>query len=119
MRQAKASDFTVDVEGIGVFTFGRRTMGDEIAIQVEYARILNGVVPTAWLNAVGGWISTLRVLTVRAPEGWDVDALDPLDAQTYARLDRVHSALVEKERSFRSAVEPGSQRASEGAAADG
>lgn len=108
-RIAKETDFTVKVEGVGSFTFGRRTMRDEIAIQVEYARIIDGVEPTAWLQAVGGWLSVLRTLTVRAPEGWDLDAMDPLDDETYARLNKVYEALVEQERSFRRGSKPAGQ----------
>lgn len=100
-RQAKETDYAVDVEGVGTFMFGRRTMRDQIAIEVEFARIIDGVEPTAWLAAMGGWLSTLRVLTVRAPAGWDLDALDPTDPETYSKLLRVHDALAEKERSFR------------------
>jgi hypothetical protein len=101
----------VDVEGIGAFTFARRTMRDEISVQIEYAKLLGGVEPTPWLSAVCGWLSVLSVLTVRAPEGWstDPDAMDPLDEEVYARLSRVHGALVEKERSFRRGAKPGSQ----------
>lgn len=112
-REGRATDFTVPVEGVGTFTFARRTMRDEIKIQVEYARILDGVTPTAWLEAVGGWLSVLRVLTVRAPEGWDLDALDPLEADDYAKLNRVYSALVEKERSFRRKPAQGSEGSGE------
>lgn len=105
-RQAKETDYTVNVEGVGVFTFGRRTMRDQIAIEVEFARIIDGVEPTVWLETLGGWLSTLRVLTVRAPDGWDLDALDPTDAETYSKLLRVHDALAEKERSFRQQPKP-------------
>lgn len=108
-RIAKENDFTVKVDDVGSFSFGRRTMRDEIAIQVEYARIIDGVEPTAWLQAVGGWLSALRVLTVRAPEGWDLDAMDPLDGETYAKLNRVFQALVDQERSFRSGSKPAGQ----------
>ena len=100
-RNPQDSDFNVKVEGVGTFVFGQRTMRDEIAIQVEFAKIIDGVEPTAWLQAVGGWISALRVLTVRSPADWDIDELDPLDDETYAKLNRVYEALVEKERSFR------------------
>lgn len=105
-RIAKETDFTVQVDGVGTFTFGRRTMRDEIAIQVEYARIIDGVEPTAWLQAVGGWLSVLRTLTVRAPEGWDLDNMDPLDDQTYANLSKVYETLNERERSFRRGSKP-------------
>ena len=101
-RKPQDTDFVVPVEGIGNFTFGRRAMRDEIAIQVEFARIIDGVEPTAWLEVVGGWISALRVLTVRAPADWDIDGMDPSDNETYQKLNRVYDALREKERSFRS-----------------
>lgn len=100
-RAPKETDFVVLVEGVGQFTFARRTMRDEITIQVEYARIIDGAEPTSWLQAVGGWLSTLKVLTVRAPDGWDLDELDPLDPETYARMNAVYGGLSEKERSFR------------------
>lgn len=108
-RAPKETDFVVPVEGVGQFTFARRTMGDEVKIQVEYARIIDGAEPTSWLQAVGGWLSTLKVLTVRAPAGWDLDELDPLDPETYAKLDSVYGGLSEKERSFRRKPEPASQ----------
>lgn len=108
-RIPRETDFTVDVNGVGRFTFARRTMRDEMAIQREYADIVQGVIPTDWLTAVGGWMSTLRVLTVHAPSGWVLDDLDPLDDGTYEKMARVHSALVEKERSFRRGSEQASQ----------
>ena len=101
-RKGSDTDFDVSVEGIGVFRFGKRKMADEIAIQVEYARLIQGVDPTDWLANVCGWISTLKVMTVRAPEGWDIDDLDPLDDETYLKLANVYGALTERERSFRS-----------------
>lgn len=100
-REGAATDFELPVDGIGVFRFGKRTMRDEIKIQVEYARMIEGVEPTEWLALVAGWIAALRVLTVRAPDGWDIEAMDPLDDDTYARLMKVHAALVAQERSFR------------------
>lgn len=105
-RKPQDTDFVVPVEGIGNFTFGRRAMADEIKIQVEFARIIEGVEPTAWLNTVGGWLSVLRVLTVRAPADWDIEGMDPTDDETYAKLARVHGALIDKERSFRRKPEP-------------
>jgi hypothetical protein len=100
-RIPQPTDFVVKVDDVGTFTFAKRTMRDEVAIQVEYARMIDGVTPTEWLAAICGWLSALRVLTVRAPEGWDLDDMDPLDPSTYAKLARVHGALSEKEQSFR------------------
>lgn len=112
-RIGSPNDFEVKVEGIGTFTFGRRKLSDEVAIQVEYARIIDGVQPTEWLSLVAGWLSAFKVLTVRAPEGWNIEEMDPLDDNTYSKLSRVHAALVEKERSFRK----GAQSNGEGAGA--
>lgn len=114
-RIPKPTDYIVPVEGLGSFTFGRRTMRDEVVIQVEFARLIDGVEPTAWLQAVGGWMSSLKVLTVRAPEGWNVDEMDPLDDETYSKLKRVHDALTAKEGSFRRKPEPTGQGGGEGA----
>lgn len=108
-RQAKDTDFVEKVEGVGTFTFGRRTMRDEIAVQVEYARLIDGVEPTEWLALVCGWLAALRVMTVRAPDGWNLDELDPYDNDSYAKLNRVYNALHEKELSFRRKPEPASQ----------
>lgn len=100
-RAASADDFIVNVEGVGSFTFAKRTMRDEIKIQVEFARMIEGVEPTSWLQAVGGWLATLSVLTVRAPSDWDIEAMDPLEDEVYAKLNKVHEELRNKERSFR------------------
>ncbi len=113
-REASANDFIVDVEGIGSFSFGKRNMRDEIRIQVEFARMIDGVDPTEWLSLVAGWLSTLKVMTVRSPEGWNVDELDPLDSATYAKLKKVSDALDAKELSFRSKPVEANKAAGEG-----
>lgn len=113
-REGSTTDFDVDVEGVGNFSFAKRTMRDEIKIQVEYARIIEGVEPTDWLATIGGWISVFKVLTVRAPDGWDVDNMDPLESETYAKMAKVHAALVAKERSFRRPNGEGQQATGEG-----
>lgn len=109
MRQAAATDFTIDVPKVGTFTFGRRTMADELDIQVEYAKIIKGVIPTEWLKIMGGWLSDLRVMTVKAPADWDLDAMDPFDDETYTKLGQVHAAYIEQERSFRRSKSAASQ----------
>lgn len=100
-RSAKPSDFRVTVADHGDFVFGKRTMRDEIASQVEYARMIDGVPPTPWLETVCGAMADLKVMTVKAPDGWDVDELEPHDPETYAKLISAHRALLNKERSFR------------------
>lgn len=117
-REGAATDFVVDVEGVGSFTFGKRTMRDEIKVQVEYARLIEGVEPTEWLDVVCGCIALLRVMTVRAPDGWDIDSMDPLDEDTYARLMKVHAALTAKERSFRRSKGQGGAQPGQGTGED-
>jgi len=109
MRDPASTDFSVDVEGVGSFRFARRTLRDEMRISAEFARMAEGVdlvdakvgSPEYFLSQVGGWISPLKVLTVSAPDGWDLDSMDPLDEDTYSKLMRVHDALRAKEGSFR------------------
>lgn len=101
-RQPAATDFFVPVEGVGTFSFAKRMLRDELRIAAEYSRLTEGVeTPTDWLAIVAGWIAALKVLTVTAPEGWDIDVMDPLDQDTYDKLRKVHAALREKENSFR------------------
>lgn len=100
-RPAGKNDFPLDVEGVGMFVFGRRTLADEIKINVEYSRLTEAVEPTRWLDQVATWLATLKVMTVRTPETFVIDDLDPLDDETYAKLLKVHMMLVAKERSFR------------------
>lgn len=115
-RTAQKTDFSVPVDGVGLFVFGRRTMADEIKIHVEYSRLTEAVNPTPWLDQVATWLATLKVLTVQFPEGFDMETLDPLDEDVYAKLLKVYAALTEKERSFRrgagKASEAGGQAAS-------
>lgn len=106
-RKSAIDDFNVSVDGIGNFVFARRTMRDEMKIQVEYARYIDGVTPTDWLASVAGWMAALGVLTVSAPEGWDIDEMDPLDNDSYTKMATVYSTLVKQERSFRSIVKKG------------
>lgn len=114
-RIAAVTDFHLDVEGIGTFTFGKRSFRDEFKIQASYARLIQGTVPTDWLAAVSGWVSVIEVLCVTAPDGWSLWDLDPLDDDSYEKLSRVHAALAEKERSFRR--NRGSKNAGNGAGA--
>lgn len=113
MRLSKPTDFYETVEGVGRFRFGRRMLADELQIQRKYAEYVGGVEPTAWLAMLGEYLSTLIVLTVEAPEGWDIDNMDPLDNETYAKLARVFTALREREERFRSGATAQGQRPGE------
>lgn len=108
-RQAKVNDYYIDVPDIGRFRCARRTMRDEVDVQREYASMAGGVEPTAWLITIAEYLSTLRVLLVDAPEGWDMENMDPLDDETYEQLGRVFAALREREESFRRKSKPASE----------
>lgn len=101
MRTPNPRDFEVIVPDVGRFVFGYRVMRDETKIQAEYARIVDGTRPTDWLHILAGWLSVLKVLTVEAPDDWDLDEMDPHDDDEYAKLSKVFDALRAKEAYFR------------------
>lgn len=97
-----ATDFVVPVDGIGTFTFAKKTMRDQIAIEVEYSRLTEGIeTVTNFLWNLASSVSVLKVLTVTAPDGWNLDALDPEEPESYDKLMKVWSALRDKQASFR------------------
>lgn len=99
--------YSVTVDGVGTFTFAKRSMRSNLAVAAEYSRLTEGVEnPVPFLDTVATWMSTLKVLTVNAPDGWVLDDMDPEDTDTYARLGKVYSALRGKEDSFRRGANP-------------
>ncbi len=73
MKQAKDTDFTVSVEGVGDFRYARRTLGDNLKIRSEFLRLLDGMAPDAdqELSLFSNVFATHRVLCVSAPGGWE------------------------------------------------
>lgn len=109
-RQSAPTDFFVDVDGIGNFSFAQRKIKDHLAIAAAYSRLTEGVeTPTAYLDSFATWVSTLAVLTVTAPAGWNIDEMDPLDDGTTDKLGAVFMALRLKEHSFRQNKAEGSK----------
>lgn len=103
-RASHKDDFTVTVEGLGDFIFGRRVKKDQYKIRGIYARMTgdnwkeDGTVGDmeAWMHA------NLEVLTVTSPETFSLDKLDPLiDSEDDDRLSKIYVALRQKELSFR------------------
>jgi hypothetical protein len=77
-------------------------MGTQMKIAAEFSRLTEGVkTPTPYLEQTSDCLATLRVLIASAPEGWNVDELDPLDADSYLQMLRVHGALRAREDGFR------------------
>jgi hypothetical protein len=115
-----AKTFVVDVDGVGHFVFRNRVMRDEFKIEAEIARLTEGVPePTPMLTAMANTVAPLKVLAVEVPEGWDIDAMDPLDPEVFGRLAAVRKALAEKEKFFRSERRAPGAATGQGATADG
>lgn len=94
----------VPVEGIGTFVFSPRRLRQEIAINVEFARLSEAVTLDGFTSMFVRAVAELKVLTLEAPDGWQPAQLDDLDAYddaTYGRLLKVWHALTDKEESFR------------------
>lgn len=100
--------FPVPVDGVGTFTFRRRTMRDQLKIEAEATSILgaplDGTDGRLSMSAVA--LATLGVLTVAAPDGWDLDAVDPLDEEAVARVFAVYEAFRNEEARFRGGAKP-------------
>lgn len=94
--------YPIEIPGVGNFVFRRRVMRDEFKIGAEYSRLTEGVeTPVQWLDLIATATATLKVLTVEAPAGWDIDGMDPEDGATYSRIMEVYGALRAAEARFR------------------
>jgi hypothetical protein len=101
-----ARSFTAAVAGIGDFVFRQRTIRDQLRIEAEGRRILGGPTSDGALEAWAYQLASLTVLTETAPEGWDLDGLDPLDPLDIDKIARVHAALKLEEGRFRRGAGP-------------
>lgn len=109
-RKPASSDYTFEVPNIGRFRYAKRTMKDEMRIGVEFSRITEGAeVLAPYFSLFATAIATQNVLLVEAPEGWDIDAMDPADDDTITKIVAVHMAFRDKERSFRAKSGEGSE----------
>lgn len=103
------------VEGIGSFECQRRTLRTEIKIGAEFARLTEGeeTIPS-WLRDLCELTSTLKVVVVNGPPGWDVDSLDAQDSATYETLTKVYQAIKVAEGRFRNPSAEGLKEEGEG-----
>lgn len=104
MRAPGPGDFSVPVDGVGDFTFARRSMRDVFRIRGEYNSLTGGFYgPDGEFADVSALaFATLAVLVVAQPPGFDFTRLDPLvDDECADKVLKVFAALREKELSFR------------------
>lgn len=78
MREESSDDFFVELPDVGQFRYGRRTIGDRLAIRRDYLRYVQefGDNDTD-LSLYAALIATHAILCVYAPEGWDNLAVIP------------------------------------------
>lgn len=115
-RPSSPTDYQITVENVGAFTVARRTMRDQFKIAAEYSRITEGVeTPTRFLHFYAQAFATCKVLTVSAPDGFDLELIDPLDEGSYAALIAFDDALTRKEEDFRLQSGKGSKTSGTGA----
>lgn len=98
---AGPATFPVSVEGIGEFVFRRRNFRLQLQVEGAADRVTGGPVKDEGLAAFGHHVATLEVLTVDAPKGWDLDELDPLDPESFGKVQRVFRGLRDAELRFR------------------
>jgi hypothetical protein len=112
-RSPAATDFFVDVPGVGRFRYGRQTFGDRIRIRSEFMRLTGGFGEGDLDLGLMGTVTAKHIVQcVQAPPGWDdIEALDSsLDPdQIDKHLLALHLAVKEKEDSFRRQRNDGGQ----------
>lgn len=99
---AMTRTLTTTIEGIGQFTFKRRTMRDEIAIGAAQERLTEGQDVSEGFRRLTYMLAALEVLTIEAPDTWDLMRMDPLAPDAFERIGLVYGGLREAEDRFRS-----------------
>lgn len=80
MREASATDFFVDLPGIGTFRYSRRTIADRLAIRRDYLRYVQEFADDdPDLSLYAALIATHEVLCVECPPGWESIAALPAE----------------------------------------
>ncbi len=96
--------FTVAVDGVGTFILRKRNLRLAMQIAAEALKVVGGPADTPWQAQTGEMVATLMVQTVTAPAGWDLELLDPMDAEDYALIIKVWGAIRGAEDKFRGRI---------------
>ena len=124
MRAPSPTDFTLDVEGVGIFIFGRRTGRDRFKISTEIG-LLTGfqeMPDDSFISLAANAYATVKTMMVAGPDGFikkaDLDGFDSGTTDSSADVIKVFLAYSEKENSFRSNAGKASEGKGEGASED-
>ena len=123
MRAAKASDFEVELEGVGKFTLGRMAYGDRLATRAKFLAMAReaGIAPDAdeaapqspddseidYMRWMIRQMAKYLVLVVSCPPGWedpwgaDVSDMGGDFKRRDEQLSRLFQKIGEAEDSFR------------------
>lgn len=94
-------DFTAEVEGLGTFGFRERTMRMGYRVEEEVLKILGGTASHPLIYMETKKFAELSLLTVQAPDGWNIETLDHLDEDDRKLLTQVWEAFRSAEDTFR------------------
>jgi hypothetical protein len=108
---ATDTTFLIDVPDIGKFTFRKRRVPDQILIEANAQRMLGGPIDNADLKNIAMATCTLQTLVISAPPAWDMDSLDPLDADDTDKIWAVWRKLRQREDDFRKGTGKDSEQA--------
>jgi hypothetical protein len=104
MRSAAEDDFHLTLPDVGVFRYGRRTLGDRLAIRRDYLRYTQEFGDDdPDLSLYAALIATHGVLCVEAPAGWD--DLAAVDAGALDKVFELGALIKTTEDTFRKGVE--------------
>lgn len=118
-RPASPNDFSVEVEGLGTFIFGRRTGRDRFRIAAEFHRLTEGqdVGDSEFGLATEAFVTVKQLLVDGSADitaMLDLDAPAPVDPDADSKMLRVFFALRQKELSFRPGAKQGGEAPREG-----
>lgn len=102
MRKPSENDYTVELEGVGSFVYGQRTIGDFLAIRRRFTELTDGS-EDPYVTTIASITAVHERMCVSCPEGWENLMDMPLSGrndiiQKLLELDRL---IGEKENSFR------------------
>ena len=96
--------FTVDTAD-GQFTFRWRDMATQVAVERLISELTGGQSkPAPALYWLASTTALFRTLVAEVPEGFVFDDLDPVDPDTYNRLQAIVEAHSKAEKTFRQRV---------------